>query len=222
MNTWQAENKAGSLQSCAVLNFCQASPEKPQETKRHCGNPDGFTFSLSLSLPLSPFLSIWPGLTQWMTSFFNTKPFQQFSLFHFTYTWNSSTLTLSSIVKFWTTSTKRKTTKTLFFKFCLKICFSGRRWLSGRVLSAVPCKGFKSTCSSNFAAKTCKWKSHILSLGTVEAFWLYFYRIMGWSTHWRHFQTEHTRTDAASCVLRLKTNSRVSTRNTLRLWSELP
>ncbi len=24
----------------AVLNFCQASPEKAQETKRHCGNPD--------------------------------------------------------------------------------------------------------------------------------------------------------------------------------------
>ena len=40
---WLAENKAGSLQPCAVLNFCQASPEKAQETKRHCGNPDGFT-----------------------------------------------------------------------------------------------------------------------------------------------------------------------------------
>ncbi len=29
-----------SLQPCAVLNFCQASPEKAQQTKRHCGNPD--------------------------------------------------------------------------------------------------------------------------------------------------------------------------------------
>ena len=31
------EQGAGSLQPCAVLNFCQASPEKAQETKRHCG-----------------------------------------------------------------------------------------------------------------------------------------------------------------------------------------
>ncbi len=52
-NTWLAENKASSLQPCVLLNFCQASPEKAQETKRHCDNPDGFkTLLITLLLSL--------------------------------------------------------------------------------------------------------------------------------------------------------------------------